>query len=115
MNINWDTVKIYLRPGGTDMRKQINTLSEFVAREMKRNPLNGNLYVFCGKNRSRLKVLYWERNGFCMWQKRLEKDRFPWPRTEEEALEISKEEMFMLLKGIDFFKEHKSITFTAVS
>jgi transposase len=50
-----------------------------------------------------------------MWQKRLEKDRFPWPRTQEEALEISKDEMFMLLKGIDFFKEHKELTFTAVS
>jgi transposase len=114
MNINWEKVKIYLRPGGTDMRKQINTLSEFVEREMKDNPLSGNLYVFCGKNRSRIKVLYWDRNGFCLWQKRLEKHKFPWPKTSEEAREISKDEMFMLLKGIDFFKEHKELSYTTV-
>ena len=115
MKIDYSKVKIYLRPGQTDMRKQINSLSVYVNDIMKMNPLSGNLYLFCGKNRRRLKIIYWDRNGFCMWQKRLEKDRFPWPSSEEEVKEITRGELFMLLDGIDFFHSHKQLFFSAVS
>lgn len=115
MNINWSEVEIFIRPGPTDMRKQIQSLAVFVAEEMKGQPLSGNLFIFCGKDRRRLKVLYWDRNGFCMWQKLLEKDRFPWPRDEGEARKISREELMMLLDGIDFFHAHKKLIFSAVS
>lgn len=97
------------------MRKQIQSLAVYVAEEIKENPLSGNLYVFCGKNRKLLKALYWDRNGFCLWQKRLEKDRFPWPRDEGEVRIISGEQMGMILDGIDFFKAHTTLHFSAVS
>ncbi|MFH0976222.1 MAG: IS66 family insertion sequence element accessory protein TnpB [Spirochaetota bacterium] len=115
MNINWNQARILIQPGSTDMRKQINGLSIFVEEELKDNPMSGNLYMFCNKSRRRLKVIYWDRNGFCMWQKRLEQDRFPWPKTRDEVLEIKKEELFMLLDGIDFFNAHKKLKFSRVS
>lgn len=114
MNINWSDVKIFIQPGITDMRKQINGLS-IAVEEMKENPMSGNLYMFCNKSRRRLKIIYWDRNGFCMWQKRLEEDRFPWPKTRGEVLEIKKEELNMLLDGIDFFNAHKRLKFSRVS
>ena len=108
-------VKIYVKPGSTDFRKQINGLSIIVKEEMALNPLNGNLYIFCNKARNRLKILYWDKTGFCMWLKRLEKAKFPWPRTSEEALEIDKEKMQMLLSGIDFWHAHKELKYTEIN
>ena len=115
MNIDLKNVLIYIKPGPTDMRKQINSLSVFVAEEMNFDPLNGSLYIFCSKNRRCIKILYWDTNGFCLWQKRLEKENFPWPRNSDEAYEITREQLLMLLHGIDFFRAHKKLIFSAVS
>ncbi|MCX7025883.1 MAG: IS66 family insertion sequence element accessory protein TnpB, partial [Spirochaetes bacterium] len=76
------------------------------------DPLDGSLYLFLGKDRRRLKVLYWERNGFCMWQKRLERDRFPWPKDEGSVRELDEERLTMLLSGIDFWNAHQTLLFT---
>jgi transposase len=113
--IDFNAVEIYLKPGPTDMRKQIQSLAVYVSDEIKGNPLSGNLYIFCGKNRKLMKVLYWDRNGFCLWQKRLEKDRFPWPRDEGEVRTITRDQLMMILSGIDFFKAHEQLFFSAVS
>ena len=115
MKINYSDIKIYIKPGSTDMRKQINGLSIMVEEEFKHNPFNGNIYMFCNKNRKRLKILYWDRNGFCLWLKRLEQDKFPWPKTEEECREITAEQLTMLLDGINFFNAHKKLNFSAAS
>ncbi len=115
MNIDLRSLEIFIKPGFTDMQKQIQALAVYVSDEIKRNPLSGNLYVFCGKNRKLLKVLYWDRNGFCLWQKRLEKDRFPWPRDEDEVRVITSDQLMMILDGIDFFKAHERLFFLAVS
>jgi transposase len=76
---------------------------------------NGNLYLFCNRYRNRLKILYWDKNGYCLWLKRLEKDKFPWPKNEGEVREITIEKLKMLLSGIDFFKAHKNINFSNIS
>ena len=115
MKINWDEVKIFIKPGPTDMRKQINGLSVLIQEELYHNAMNGNLYVFCNKNRRRLKILYWDRNGFCLWLKRLEEDRFPWPMNSEECKELTVDELEMLLDGINFFNAYKKLHFSAVS
>jgi transposase len=107
MRIAWDRVTIYIRTGYTDMRKQINTLAILVRQEFNKDPLDGNLYVFCGTGRRTLKVLYWDKNGFCLWMKRLNGDKFPWPLKETEVREMTREEMNMLLDGIDFFHAHR--------
>lgn len=115
MKIDWDTTEIFIKPGSTDMRKQAQSLAVYVSEEMDNNPLSGNLFVFCGKTRKIIKVLYWDRNGFCMWQKRLEQNTFPWPRNDEEARKITGEQFWMLLDGIDFFRAHEKLIFSAVS
>ena len=107
--------KIFVKPGSTDFRKQINGLSIIVQEQMQLNPLDNNLYIFCNKSRNRLKVLYWDRNGFCLWFKRLELDKFAWPQNLEEALEIDETKLRMLLDGIDFWKAHREIKFSEIA
>ncbi len=88
-----EKLNIYVKPGHTDMRKQINGLAVIVEKDLAKDPFSGALFMFCNKQRKLLKILYWDKNGFCLWLKRLEKDRFPWPKTEGEALEISIEQI----------------------
>jgi transposase len=115
MKIRWDDVTIYLRSGYTDMRKQSVSLAILVQEELEMNPLSGNLFLFCGKGRSHLKILYWDKNGFCLWSKRLAQDKFPWPLNASEVREITRREMKMLLSGIDFFKAHNEKKFEFVT
>ena len=82
---------------------------------MTGEPFSGNVYLFCNRERRLLKAVYWERNGFWLSQKRLEKDKFPWPETSESAQELNKEELMLLLSGIDFFKAHKELFYKKVT
>ncbi|MDA3809026.1 MAG: IS66 family insertion sequence element accessory protein TnpB [Spirochaetaceae bacterium] len=85
MILNLDKLNIYVKPGATDMRKQINGLSVIVQEELEKGPFSGSLFLFCNKTRKLLKILYWDRNGFCLWLKRLEKDKDPWPQAAETS------------------------------
>ncbi len=111
MIVDLSKVSIFVRPGITDMRKQINGLSVLAEDEMKKDSGSGSLFMFCSRNKRNLKCIYWDKNGFCMWQKKLEKDRFPWPMTENDAQEISYDQLKLLLNGIDFWKAHKEIKY----
>jgi transposase len=82
---------------------------------MAGEPLGGNVYLFCNREKKLLKALWWDRNGFWLCQKRLEKDKYPWPATSEAVQELSSEELTMLLNGIDFFKAHKTLYYKNVS
>jgi transposase len=105
---------IYLKTGITDMRKSINGLSALVQNEMKKNPFESGYFLFCGKTKRILKLLYWDKTGFALWYKRLEQARFPWPEKEEEARRITAEQVTWLLAGIDFFKAHKKLSYSRV-
>jgi transposase len=94
-------VRVFLAPGATDMRKQINTLSILVEDTLRLDPFSGHLFVFCNGSRTILKILYWDRNGFCLWQKRLEKHRFKWPHNREQTMEIGSRELSFILEGLD--------------
>lgn len=109
-----ERVRIYLRPGRTDMRKAINGLSQMVEQEMDMASMNGDLFLFSNGKRL-LKILYWDRNGFCLWQKRLEADRFPWPGETSEVRELTLAELRWLLDGIDFFRAHRELKYSSVS
>jgi transposase len=114
MILDLSNLAVYLRPGQCDMRKAINGLSIIVEESMVQDPLSGSLFLFCNRQRRILKCLYWDRNGFCLWQKRLERDRFPWPQTTEAARQITTEELRMLLSGIDFFAAHRELSYSSV-
>ncbi len=94
-------MRVFLAPGSTDMRKAINTLSIRVEDTLRLDPFSGHLFVFCNRGRTILKVLYWDRNGFCLWQKRLEKHRFNWPQNKDEVMEIGTRELSFILEGLD--------------
>lgn len=93
-------VRVFLAPGATDMRKSINTLAILVAGQLDQDPLSGHLFGFCNRKRDTVKILYWERNGFCLWHKRLERDRFRWPDNASEVQRIGLRELRWLLDGL---------------
>ena len=109
-------IKVYLAMGNTDMRKAINGLSILVEGNMNLDPFSGHLFVFCNRRRNILKILYWDRNGFCLWQKRLEKDRFRWPESESEILNIGHRELTWLIDGLEIQQKsaHKSLSYSVV-
>jgi transposase len=99
-----DGVRIFIRPGKTDLRQGINGLSMLAEGVMRQNPFSGNLFVFANKCGRTIKLIYWDRNGFCLWMKKLGNDRFRWPRTGEEARELTRKEFEWLLDGLDLAK-----------
>ena len=103
MTVDLERVRIFVRPGPTDMRKQINGLAVIAEAVMKQEPFSGNLFLFCSRNRVTLKVLYWDRNGFCLFSKRLERGRFklPWEQSSGAVHEIEAAELALILEGID--------------
>ena len=115
MFLDISKLKIFVRPGATDLRKQQAGLAAVVQNLMNDNPFCGSLYLFCNRRRNLLKVLYWETNGFCLWQKRLEEDTFPWPKNEDQACEISVRQLRLLLEGLDIWKAHKNLSYTHVA
>jgi len=106
---------VYLAVGNTDMRKAINGLSILVEQAMELNPFSGDLFVFCNRTRTIIKILYWDHNGFCLWHKRLEKHRFKWPRSREEVIGIDARQLNWLLAGLDFTSAHKRLQYSAVA
>lgn len=115
MIINFTDVRIFVRTEPADFRKQINGLSVLIQEEMTEDIFANNLFLFCNKPRNRMKIIYWDKNGFCQWLKRLEKDKFPWPRNEKEVREISFEQLNMLLSGIDFWNVHKKLNYKKIT
>jgi transposase len=96
-------VRIFLCCCPTDMRRGFDRLAEMVRSSLARDPLDGSLFVFRSRGGDRLKILCWEKDGFCLWYKRLEEGTFRFPVTAGGAagLEIRASEMAMLLEGID--------------
>ena len=114
MIIDLEQVAFYVKPGNTDMRKQINGLSVIVQEELELDPFSGALFLFCNKRRHLLKILYWDKTGFALWLKRLEKDRFPWPMNRTEVQEIDIEQLRQLLAGINFWEVHEAVNYSSV-
>ena len=111
-----DTVTVYLYSEPVDMRKSIDGLSVLVEQEMALSPSMEALFVFCNRGRDKIKLLCWERNGFIVWYKRLEKQRFRWPGAGE-TISLTGRELNWLLDGFDLFNNqpHAPVFFDSVS
>ncbi len=102
---------IYLHRDAVDFRKSINGLVLIVEQGMQLSPFAPALFVFCNKNRDRIKVLYWDQTGFCLWYKRLEKEKFKWPRrTPVATLSLDEQQWQWLLSGYDIIG-HASLNY----
>lgn len=110
------TAQVYLYAEPVDMRKSIDGLSILVEQEMALSPLDEALFVFCNRSRDKIKLLCWEKNGFIVWYKRLEKQRFRWPKVGE-TLSLTGQELNWLLDGFDIFNNqpHSRLLFDSVS
>lgn len=97
-----DAGAIYLHRDVVDFRKSINGLVLIVEQQMQLSPFAEALFVFCNRNRDRMKVLYWDKTGFCLWYKRLEKEKFKWPRQHHATvMTLSELQWEWLLSGYD--------------
>jgi transposase len=95
--------KIYLAIGAVDMRKGFDGLSSYVHQILDLDPFIGHLFLFRGKGGNRMKALYWDGTGLCLFAKRLEDGKFVWPSSAQEgALELTSAQMAMLVEGLDW-------------
>lgn len=92
---------VWLHREAIDFRKSINGLAALVEHELGLDPFARGVYVFANRRRDRVKILGWSRNGFWLLHKRLESERFVWPRVQARVVELSVEQLHWLLEGID--------------
>jgi transposase len=111
-----DRIQVYVAIGHVDMRKSIDGLSILVSQRFALDPFAGHMFAFSNRRRTTVKVLYWDRNGFCIWQKRLERDRFLWPESREQVLAIGHRELRWLLDGLEIQqgRAHQALQYAAV-
>ncbi|NIV34831.1 MAG: IS66 family insertion sequence element accessory protein TnpB [Anaerolineae bacterium] len=112
-----DLAVVYLCRAPVDFRKSINGLATLVEGTLSMNPFSEYLFAFINRKRDKVKCLYWERAGFVLWYKRLERGRFHWPRFRDgEVITLSGQELNWLLDGIDLrqLKPHPTLTYQSV-
>ncbi len=95
------SVRIFIATEPTDLRKSFDGLAALVSHVIKKDPLSGHMFVFRNKVGHRVKILFWDRSGFCIWYKRLEQGVFHFPKDEEGSVEIYSADLWLLLEGID--------------
>jgi transposase len=97
--------KVFIHRDPVDMRKQINGLSVLVESARMGSLMEPHLFIFMGRKRDSIKILYFDRSGFALWQKRLEEAKFIWPRKHTESVvQISPDQLAWLLDGYDVWK-----------
>ena len=109
---------VYLHRRPVDMRKQMDGLAAVVAANLEDNPLSGSLFVFINKARDKLKILFWEKNGYVIWYKRLEEHKFAWPAVDAgDGVTITGKELNYLLDGYNIFdfKPHRELRYALAS
>ncbi|MCW5738438.1 MAG: IS66 family insertion sequence element accessory protein TnpB [Enhydrobacter sp.] len=112
-----DLASVYLCLDPVDFRKQINGLAALVADVLRLDPFAEQLFVFTNRRRDRIKILYWEASGFVLWMKRLERERFHWPRGEGATITLSGQQLNWLLDGFDLarWRPHRRLRYDTVS
>lgn len=107
---------MYLCVAPTDLRKQAASLALLVEQSLKRDVFAPALYVFSNARRDRIRILYWERNGLVLWSKRLEQQRFIWPRMSAgDTVSMTGSELNQLLDGFDVWAQgHREVALKRV-
>jgi transposase len=108
-----DATRVYLACGSTDLRKSIDGLAAIVSQVFALDLFSQSLFVFCNRDRDKLKILTWDHNGFWLYYRRLERGRFRWPQQAGEKTQtISRRQLQWLLDGlkIEQPKAHQPVT-----
>jgi transposase len=107
------TERVYLACGPTDMRKSIDALAALVCAQFRLDPFSDSWFVFCNRERDKLKILHWDHNGFWLYYRRLEKGCFQWPKAKgTEPLLITRRQLQWLLDGLTLEQRqaHSAVT-----
>ncbi len=94
--------RIWIAAGVTDMRRGFQGLSSIVESVLEQAPYSGHVFVFRGKRGDLIKLLWFDGDGLCLFQKRLERGRFIWPQAESGTVSLTRAQLSMLLEGIDW-------------
>lgn len=94
-------LKIFIASKPMDMRKSFDGMAAIVTKSLKKDIYSGHVFAFCNKRGDRLKLIYWDRNGFCTWYKRLERGIFRLPQVDQMTFSVSPAELGLILEGID--------------
>ena len=100
-------LRIFLAVEPADMRKGFDGLAQLARERIAEDPLSGHLFVFRNRKRDRIKILYWDRDGFAVWMKRLEKGTFRFPEAKGGRIEVTPAEMLAVLEGIDLSRARR--------
>ena len=107
---------IYLYRDSVDFRKSFRGLGAIVEQELGHNPFDGALYAFSNRRRDKIKLLFWEDNGFVLYYKTLAEEKFRWPQPDDEVMRLSVEQINWLLDGYDIslLKGHRKLHYEAL-
>jgi transposase len=94
-------VRVYVCAQPADMRRSFDGLAAMARDVVRQDPLSGHLFVFCNRKTDRVKVLWWDRSGLCLWYKRLERGLFRFPRHNATTYELEAAELTLILEGIE--------------
>jgi transposase len=109
---------VYLHRMPVDGRKMINGLAAIVESEMGHSPMSGSLFVFTGRRRDTIRLLYWDRTGFALWTKKLETEKFRWPlKMEGDTITLTYQQLAFLLDGYDIarMRPHATLSYAMAS
>jgi len=106
------SMRVFVATKPVDLRRSFDSLASCVEELLGQDPLSGHLFVFRNRQGDRVKILYWDRTGYCLWYKRLEAGTFRLPRGPEEGVEVDAAELMLLLEGIDLAGARRQRRFT---
>jgi len=100
------TVKVLVATKPVDFRKGAEGLAALVKAEMHADPFSGAVYVFRAKRADRIKLIFWDGTGLCLYAKRLEDGQFRWPKVQDGAMRLTSAQLGALLEGLDWRRVH---------
>ena len=92
---------VFLACGYTDMRKSIDGLAAIVQQNFKLDPFSKDVFMFCGRRKDRIKALFWDGDGFSLLYKRLDNGKFCWPKSPNDVINISEQQLRWLMEGLE--------------
>ncbi|MBK5960241.1 hypothetical protein CCR97_18840 [Rhodoplanes elegans] len=99
-------VRVMVATRPVDFRKGAEGLAALVREEMRADPFSGTIYVFRAKRADRVKLIFWDGTGVCLFAKRLEDGRFRWPTVQDGVVRLSAAQLSALLEGLDWCRVH---------
>jgi transposase len=94
--------QIWIAAGVTDLRRGFDGLSALIQTKLEKSPLSGQVFIFRGRRGDLVKLIWFDGDGLCLFQKRLERGRFIWPQATEGSVSLTRAQLSMLLEGIDW-------------